>query len=135
MDPRRRRWHDKDEPLEINMGDHSHSWLTSTEMLAARDRFSRVYMTGIVDRKTYESWDRESTPRMYSGGVGGASVVMYDGMNDNEAIGRIFGTPQWTYRSVNWFENHSEGLAYFFDEVQRLHDLHGEVRFVFGFDS
>lgn len=26
-------------------------------------------------------------------------------------------------------------LGYFFDEVRRLHTLHGEVRFVFGFDS
>lgn len=28
-----------------------------------------------------------------------------------------------------------ERLSYFFDEVQRLQDEHGEVRFVFGFDS
>lgn len=39
----------------------------------------------------------------------------------------------------NWFEEASEAdrteLAYFFDEVARLVSEHGEIRFVFGFDS
>jgi hypothetical protein len=118
-----------------DFGDHSRSWLTSAEMLAARGRFSRVFMTGIVDRATYEAWDGESCPDEYSAGVVGSGVLMFDGMNDSPVVGRLLGVPQWTHRSVNWFENHSEQLAYFFDEVRRLHDLHGEVRFVFGFDS
>ena len=35
-----------------------------------------------------------------------------------------------------WFDAvPDEGLAYFFDEVRRLKELHGSIRLVFGFDS
>lgn len=119
----------------FGMGEHTRSWLTAREMLAGRETLHRVYMTGIVDRATYEAWDGEVAPHEYYGGVGGAGVVMFDGMNDNETIGRMFNVKQWTHRTVNWFEDQSVELAYFFDEVKRLAELHGEVRFVFGFDS
>lgn len=32
-DPRRREWHDPDDPLDVWMGDHSHSWLSGDELI------------------------------------------------------------------------------------------------------
>jgi len=72
MDPRRRGWHEANEPLVVWMGDHSRSWLTGEEML-------KWYESAKTDKKG--------------------------------------------------------SLAYFFDEVARLVAEHGEIRFVFGFDS
>ena len=40
-----------------------------------------------------------------------------------------------THVQVEWIENFKEELKYFFDEVRRLKEEHGEVRLVFGFDS
>ena len=39
-----------------------------------------------------------------------------------------------THVRVEW-EDPDDGLGYFVEEVQRLKNLHGEVRVVFGFDS
>jgi hypothetical protein len=72
-------YHEPQWALELDLGDHSHSWLTSTELLAWREANK--------DRGT--EMDRARV----------------------------------------------EAVAYFFDEAARLQAKHGEVRFVFGFDS
>lgn len=40
-----------------------------------------------------------------------------------------------THVQISWQANFKEELSYFFDEVKRLKELHGDVRMVFGFDS
>lgn len=40
-----------------------------------------------------------------------------------------------THVQISWTANFKEELSYFFDEVKRLKELHGDVRMVFGFDS
>ncbi|HET8668868.1 MAG TPA: hypothetical protein VFM10_12865 [Terriglobales bacterium] len=131
MDPRRRKWHEAGEALVIWMGDHSHSWLTADEMLAWYATAPVVLKTGIFDREDYERWDKKSPPDFgYCGGIGGPRVLL---VNDNKV--ERDSTPGWTHIRCEWQEGLREELAYFFDEVARLKAEHGNVRFVFGFDS
>ncbi len=44
-------------------------------------------------------------------------------------------TDSTTHVQIEWFEETSESFAYFVAEVRRLKEEHGQVRFVFDFDS
>lgn len=122
--------YEKDKPLEIFMGDHSHSWLTGEEMLKWFKKAPVVTKVGIIDRAEYAKWNGKGEPASYCGGVGGPGVLIVD---DTRASMKA--QPDWTYVSVTWKQSLRKELAYFFDEVQRLQKEHGKVRFVFGFDS
>lgn len=135
VDPRRREWVKKyDDPVEklceVWMGDHSHSYLTGKEMLAWYANAPTVVKTGILSREEYDKWDKHSPPESYCGGISGQKIVVVD---DNEIAKAK--TPGWTHIKCEWQRPLHEELQYFFDEVQRLVNEHGEIRFVFGFDS
>lgn len=130
MDPQRRRWHGGDDKLEVWMGDHSHSWLTGDEILAWAEKAPVALKTGIIERAQYEEWDGTSSPTSYCGGISGRDVVL---VNDNAV--EMEKAPNWTHVRCHWQSALRAELAYFFDEVARLVSEHGEVRFVFGFDS
>lgn len=130
MDPRRRQWHEPDEPMEVWMGDHSHSWLEGDEMLAWFSTAPEVVKVGILDRADYEAWDGKSPPASYCGGIGGPRIVV---INDNAVEKEK--TPHWTHIRCTWSIGLKDELSYFFDEVAKLASEHGRVRFVFGFDS
>lgn len=132
IDPRRREYFAAGEdPLEVWMGDHSHSWLTGEEMLAWFAAAPVVVQTGIISRGEYAAWDKKNPPANgWCGGIGGPSIVV---IQDN-AVEREQ-TPGWTHIRVEWESSLAHELAYFFDEVKRLADEFGEIRFVFGFDS
>lgn len=106
------------------MGDHSHSWVSADEVLDAKP--PTVRRTGVVDRSFFESWDGSSAPSVWCGGISGQRVVVSDPSTVTERT---------THVRIEWFEDTGESLKYFVDEVRRLKGLHGEVRFVFGFDS
>ena len=129
MSPRRQKWHAEDDPLGIWMGEHSHSWLTSTEMLAWYDTAPAVVQTGILSRAEYDAWDKTSPPASYCGGISGPGVIVIE----EPQVGKT--GLDWTHVRVTWESPLKAELAYFFDEVRRLQEEHGEVRFVFGFDS
>lgn len=130
MDSRRMGYHTADYPKEIWMGDHSHSWLTGEEMLEWYDDAPTVTKIGILSRSEYETWDKESPPDCYCGGISGPNVVL---INDSEIAKES--VPDWTHIRCDWDTKLWDELKYFFDEVKRLQYLHGEIRFVFGFDS
>lgn len=137
IDPRRRKYRTAeylepgDNPLELWMGDHSHSWLTADEMLAWFQSAPIVVKTGIFGREDYDRWDKKSLPDFgYCGGICGTNIVL---INDNQQERE--GTPNWTHIRCEWDAPLRDELSYFFDEVKRLKDEHGTVRFVFGFDS
>lgn len=117
-----------DEPYSVWMGDHSHSWLHDHEMLGWYESAPVVTKTGILSRSVYEDWDKVSEPTEYSGAIWGPDVI------DDDEQHKI-DIPDWTYIKCTWKSSLKDELAYFFDEVQRLHDKHGDVRYVFGFDS
>jgi hypothetical protein len=127
---RRAEYYEESQPLTMFMGDHSHSWLTGAEMLAWAESAPEVLKTGILSRSAYEAWDGKTAPDSYCGGISGPSVIV---VNDNAV--EMEAQPCWTHVRCHWNTCLKAGLAYFFDEVARLVGEHGEVRFVFGFDS
>lgn len=129
LDPRRREWRMPDEPLAVWMGDHSHSWLTSGEMLAWFRSAAEINATGVITREQYAAWDG-AEPSDWSAGIMGPRIVVETASAPGLPL-----RENTTHVRVTWRRDLHEYLAYFFNEVQRLHDLHGEVRFVFGFDS
>ena len=114
----------------IWMGDHSHSWLTADEMLAWATNAPTVLKIGCISREDYETWNKVSCPSSYCGLVSGRSIRLI-----NDSALEMAQQPDWTHVRVTWESNLAEELAYFFDEVRRLQALHGQIRFVFGFDS
>lgn len=123
-----RQWRRAGEELTVWLGDHSHSWLEANEMLEWQPPI--VCKTGILSRAIYETWDKQSHPAEYGGGVSGPNVIIVD---DNEIA--MAKQPGWTHVRCEWDSDLKKELAYFFDEVRRLQQKHGRVRFVFGFDS
>lgn len=122
---RRREWLDEEERAHpvMWMGDHSYSWLTADEILAAK-RPTTVHRHGVVPIAFYRAWDGVTPPpNSWSGWVSGISVA--------EKPDDI--TEATTHVCIEW--NEADGLDYFVDEVRRLAAQHGEVRLVFGFDS
>lgn len=113
---------DEDAPW---LGDHSFSWLTADEILAAK-RPGGVQRTGVVTVEQFKAWDGKSRPESHCGGVAGGGVVV---ANHPSKI-----TPATTHVQIEWTDE-GDGLDYFVDEVRRLKEQHGEVRLVFGFDS
>lgn len=110
---------------DIDLGDHSFSWLTSTEILSAK-KPTGVTRTGIVTIEEYREWDGVSSPQGWCGGISGRDIVV----SDPDSI-----TEKTSHVQISWALNAANELDYFVDEIRRLHELHGEVRVVFGFDS
>lgn len=111
--------------LRVWMGGHSYSWLTADEILGAEP--PRILRTGIVSINTFRKWDGVSSPTSYCGAISGDDVSIAESpseVNDKTTDVRI-----------EWFDHTADSFAYFIDEVRRLKELHGDVRFVFGFDS
>lgn len=126
----RAKYRREDEPLVVWMGYYGHSWLTADEMLAWFAAAPTVIREGVVERSVYEAWDKNGQPPEYSGDVMGLGVVKV-----NDSAIEMAATPDWTHVRCTWDSSLRSDLAYFFDEVARLKNEHGEVRFVFGFDS
>lgn len=205
------------------LGDHSHSWLTSTEILAGAPLINPVNRRGVMSLDRYHKWDKVSEPDGYSGGSWGRNLFTVDSRGPDfqrqlkhheyalelsrnldaskdrnqkktrvrtvketrrvltgdpiglvEEIFVIHGANRFEYAKVDvkkrvqvntrrksvlkhqrklekylnrmgrmnvtcqWQES-PDAIRHKFrellDEVKRLHDLHGEVRMVFGFDS
>lgn len=121
---RDRKYEQANEPINIWMGDHSWSWVTGNEVLAAE--MPKILRTGVVERAFFDTWDGKSAPESWCGGISGRDTKV----NIPSEV-----TAATTHVQIEWFEDTAETLAYFRDEVKRLCDEHGEVRFVFGFDS
>jgi hypothetical protein len=115
---------------EGEFGDHSFSWLTLAE-LEAYDLDRVTVCRGIVDRKTYEAWDRKGSPDNWCGGISGPDVKI---ITDAQARA---GEPG-TYVKIAWARTYRQAGGNFWKLVlpslQRL-GTPENVRIVFGFDS
>ena len=105
-------------------GDHSFSWLLGSEILTYD--FKPVRGCGVVDIRTWRETPPGKTPSSYCSGVYGPGIVV----SSPDQV-----TAQTTHVRATWNLDLREQTAYFFGEVRRLVAKHGEVRFVFGFDS
>lgn len=123
LSPWRRKYWAADDKA-VWMGDHSHSWLSADEILSAEP--PKVLRTGVVTREQFEAWDGKSAPKEWSGGVAGRGILV----SEPDEV-----TSATTHVQIEWFDDTRESFAYFLMEIRRLKELHGEVRFVFGFDS
>ena len=104
------------------LGDHSFSWVSGEEVLSTPP--PKLHRTGIISIETFNEWDGVSSPPEWCGGITGPKVVVSSPFDLSD---------ETTHVEVEW---ESEGeFDYFVSEVQRLVDLHGEIRVVFGFDS
>jgi len=123
---RRGEWLEPGEAPSIWMGDHSHSWLTADEILAA-PKPGKTWRVGIVSRELFDKWDGHSEPESACGMIGGPGVKIAPSPIDVDEDS--------THVRIYWVTDEGASVQYFVDEIQRLKDLHGEVRMVFGFDS
>ena len=120
-----------DFPIDSWLGDHTYSWLSSGEMLAWAEAADKpILRTGVITKAQYEAWDGNSRPLVYCGECMGPGIIV---ITDNEVAKRD--NPGWTDIQIEWQESLMDRIGEFFAEVRRLHDLHGGVRLVFGFDS
>ena len=110
-------------------GDHSYSYLHSEEMIAWYQNDKIVSHVGVLDRSAYEKWDKVSVPDGYCLDISGVDVVVINDTEDEKK------TENWTHIRCEWKVSLKSELSYFFDEVIRLSQIHGKIRFVFGFDS
>ena len=58
-----------------SLGDHSHSWLTSTEIIEGSKNFNPVRRRGVLSMAEYMKWDKENRPESYCGAISGRNVV------------------------------------------------------------
>ena len=110
------------------MGDHTYSWLTADEILAAPrpDLSGTVHRTGVISMDQYRAWDGKEPPDSFSLGVSGPGIVV--------ATSPLVITDKSTHVQVEW--QMPAELDYFIDEVNRMRAKHGPtLRLVFGFDS
>lgn len=128
MDPRRQEWAEENEK-EIWMGDHSHSWLSGQEMLEWAKTPRVLIACGVITAEEFEAWEGDA-PKSYCGGVFGPRLKTV-----SEADAKRLPKGSFSHVQVTWERKLHEELAYFFDEVKRLVEEYGEIRFVFGFDS
>ena len=112
---------------EIWLGDHSHTWLSDDEMIEWYSSPKINEVDGLILYSEYPQWDKETAPNF--------DYALYDWnaieLTEDEYLQGKVGA----YVRVYWQQDVREYMAYFFDEVIRLKELHGKVRFVFGFDS
>lgn len=135
MSPRRKNYVDTAYLPMVNMfmGDHSHTWLLGSEIVAAYDKIKENYSIryGIVTRDEYDRWDGVSCPEYYCGGISGNGVVL----NDEYLDRKVELPPEITYVMISWKESMADNFDYYVNEVKRLMKYHGEIRHVMGFDS
>lgn len=127
LPPRLRKYYADSKPYR-DMGDHSFSWLTGTEILEWFETPPKIKHFGVITREQYLDWDGKSSPSEYCGDVWGQNIIMFDSTNKDTVH-------DWTHIRVSWEADMATDMKYFLDEVRRLIGLHGEIRLVFGFDS
>lgn len=115
------------------MGDHSYTWLSGKEMLDWYETEGKKEQRtgGFLSRHTYEKWDKKTEPESYCSGIWNKTFVIIS-EDDSEEIKNA---DNWTHIQCTWSYTIGEKLSYFFDEVRRLVEIHGEIRLVAGFDS
>lgn len=106
------------------LGEHSFSWLTGAEILAA-PKVEVLRRIGIVTLEEFFACSAEGRiPREWYGGLWGPSVVVSKPSDVTEKT---------THVQMTW--DVPQPLQWFVDAVKALQEQHGEVRVLFGFDS
>ena len=119
-------WDEGQTQPKMWMGYHDHSWLTGEEILS-HNWGKPSWKAGVVTVEFFNEWDGVDAPQSSSGGIWGRDV--------NVAENPAMVDSDTTHVRIFWRQSGGEEFKYFTDEVERLVHEHGNVRFVFGFDS
>ena len=110
------------------MGEWGFSWLLGSEVIAAPPPIDIMKIWVPID--TYNEWDKVSNPKLW--------YELHSDWKQHEDS-EHYATPEnisektyWVI--IEWSYDFTEDFKYFVGEIQRLMALHGEVRFVFGFN-
>lgn len=113
-------------------GEHSQSWLLSSEILEYFKSDKVVSHQGVITIEDYLNGDGGSEPKRYSSGYFGSDVREFDA---TESVLTPEDVHKYTHVRVQWDMSVTEKLDYFRAMIQSLHESFGEIRFIFGFDS
>lgn len=121
------------EPDETDkwLGDHTHSWLSGDEILDYFFADKKTEQCGVITKEEYSLWEG-GRPNSYCGDTSGLGGTVIDSteVGTYKLTGKDF-----SHVRVKWNSDLNDEVSYFIKEVERLVELHGEIRFVFGFDS
>ncbi len=107
------------------MGEDSHSWLSAAEIVTIK--IPNVEFTGVVSKADFAVWDGISEPTKFFFGDTSRQGIVVDRPS---GIGE-----RTTHVQVDWSGETDGAIRDFVGEMLRLQSSHGEVRFVYGFDS
>lgn len=113
--------------LKIWLGDHSYSWLSDEELLNWYALPQIYRLEGFITYSEYPAWNKIDQPIFDYSGYAIDSIILSEAQWQQGLKGDIV--------EVFWQQDIRKLLSYFFDEIIRLKKLHGQVRFVFGFDN
>lgn len=113
-------------------GEHSQSWLLSSEILEYLKKGVEISHQGVISVSDYLEWSGLEAPRDYCGDVFGSGINIYDGTENILPMSEV---DNYSHVRVQWMMSVNESLDYFRAMIQSLQDSFGEVRIVFGFDS
>lgn len=135
----------------VYVGDHTHSWLLGSEIIAALDQLPDIKVCGVLSIEQYHNWDKLTCPSSYLSGIDGRNIITLEqseveqalrkndtASDSNSVCPRISDYEAKIYVRVHWDMSAAdlrEDFAYFTNEIKRLMEEHGEIRMVFGFDS
>lgn len=113
-------------------GEHSQSWLLSSEILKYFENDFRVKYQGVIPVEDYFDLEEGEEPESYCAACFGNGITEFDARESRLPMSE---SHKYTHVRVQWVTSINEKLGYFRDMIQALQDTFGEVRMVFGFDS
>ena len=127
-----------EDDYDFQYGEHSQSWLTSTEILDYFKSEHNMVQFGYISYLTYIVWDGEEAPDCYASYVSGEWVHDASaefGKSTHDIFKSSLDDSNKGWVRVKWKVSINETLSYFVQKIELLHERYGEVRLVFGFDS
>ena len=133
------RYNDDDELVEYGewLGDHSHSWLSLSEILAWDGWNMTLQMTGILSAEEFARVEREGDkPRAWSGGVWGLNVTQVTAEQARAGEPHTHVAYEWTEPFAACITTFKKWLDYMASKYGWLIEKDPQaIRLVFGFDS
>lgn len=112
-------------------GDHSHSYVTSDEILDYFKTKRVLSRCGVIPLTVYYEWDGVSQPDSWCGSISGPNVLTFD----SQGISNCVVPDYYTHIKIEWKIDLEEAVCHFVESIKQLHAKYGVVRLVFGFDS
>lgn len=119
---------------DVDIGDHSYTWLTLEELLNFNWKDTKVSI-GVVALDEFNKWDRHSRPLVYSGCVYGQNIVT---ISETDAHEGNIPRGKEVFVRITWRESFESKCKLFVENTIPWLATLGkpqDVRIVMGFDS